>query len=107
MDAPIVPKSRVLGDRVPLRLVEDDTAMMASKAMHHASGCCSEGGISEDDSDNSSSTETEECSDSDSNSEGPATPEAMHFNQDFDIDMDHLPGGDARVPSWETYSHVR
>lgn len=102
MDAPVVPKSQVLGNMVPLRLVENNTATIASRAMHHASGCCSEGGVNEDDSEDSSSSETEDSSDSDVNSEGPATPGAMHFNDNIDIDIDigHIPGGDASVPSW-------
>lgn len=107
MDAPVVPRSQVLGDRFNIRLVETDATTMASQAMHRASGCCSEGGINEDDSDRSSSSETEDSSDSDNNSEGPATPDAMHFNEDIDIDIDHVPGGDARVPPWGAYSHSR
>ncbi|ROV90102.1 hypothetical protein VMCG_09785 [Cytospora schulzeri] len=82
IDVPVIPKSQVLGDRSPLGLVDDDSATMALKAMHHASGCCSEGGINEDDSYNSSSSEIEDSSDSDNNSEGPATPDAMHVNED-------------------------
>lgn len=98
MDAPIVPKSQVLGVRFPLSLVENDPGTVASKAIHHASGCCSEGGVDEDDGYNSSSSTTEYLSDSDNNSEGPATPDATQIDEEIDIDL--IPSADARLPSW-------
>lgn len=88
VDAPVIPKSQVLGDRFPLGLVASDPVSMTSKAMHHAAGCCSEGGIDEDDSYNSSASEAGDSSDSDMASEGPSTPDATHFNDDVDIDID-------------------
>ncbi|KUI65086.1 hypothetical protein VM1G_01281 [Cytospora mali] len=109
MDVPVAPKSQVLGNRFPIGLMENDPATVASKAMHHAAGCCSEGGINEDDIYNSSSSETDDASDSDYTSEGPATPEAgaMQIDEDVDIDIELTPRAYPGVPSLGAYSHLR
>lgn len=109
IDVPAALKSQVLGDRTPLGLVDHSPALMASKAMHHAAGCCNEGGPNDDESYDSSSSEAEDSSDSDDAFEGPATPNATRFDAhvDIDIDIDFSSNGHAGVPSHEAYTQLR
>ncbi|POS72788.1 hypothetical protein DHEL01_v208817 [Diaporthe helianthi] len=78
----------LLGDRFPQRLADSDRNLMASRAMHHAAGCCSEGGLDEDDACSSSSGEdTADCSETDSSSDDqPATPDTAQMDEDSDVD---------------------
>lgn len=78
----------LLGDMFPQRLADSDHGLMASRAMHHAAGCCSEGGLDEDDAYSSSSDEDMASSaDSDSSSDDqPATPDTAQMDEDSDID---------------------
>lgn len=107
MEVPVAPKTQVLGDMFPLGLVQNDPALMASKAMHHAAGCCNKGGSSEDDSYDSSASESDDSSDSDDISEGPATPDAMQIGEDVDIDIDFPSGANAGVLPHGPYSYMR
>ncbi|ROW04951.1 hypothetical protein VPNG_07030 [Cytospora leucostoma] len=108
IDVPAAPKSQMLGDMIPVRLVNHDPALMASKAMHHAAGCCNEGGSSEESYD-SSSSEAEDSSDSDDAFDGPATPNASRFDEhvDIDIDIDFNSNRGSGVPSHEAYPQLR
>lgn len=81
----------LLGDRFPQRLADSDRDLMASRAMHHAAGCCSEGGLDEDD-DACSSSSGEDAADwaeTDSSSDDqPATPDTAQMDEDSDVDGD-------------------
>lgn len=81
---------RLLGDRFPQRLADSDRGLMASRAMHHAAGCCSEGGLDEDDSYSSGSGEDmADWAETDSSSdEQPATPDTAQMDEDSDVDGD-------------------
>ena len=81
---------RLLGDRFPQRLADSDRDLMASRAMHHAAGCCSEGGLDEDDACSSSSDEdTADWAETDSSSDDqPATPDTAQMDEDSDVDSE-------------------
>lgn len=81
---------RLLGDRFPQRLTDSDRGLMASRAMHHAAGCCSEGGLDEDDAFSSSSGEDmADWAETDSSSDDqPATPDTAQMDEDSDVDID-------------------
>lgn len=78
----------LLGDRFPQRLADSDHNLMASRAMRHAAGCCSEGGPDRDDACSSSSGEDAadwaetDCSSDDQ----PATPDTAQMDEDSDVD---------------------
>lgn len=89
MDQTTAPAAgRLLGDRFPQRLADSDRDLMASRAMHHAAGCCSEGGLDEDDAFSSSSGEdTADWAETDSSSDDqPATPDTTQMDEDSDVD---------------------
>lgn len=79
---------RLLGDMFPQRLADSDRGLMASRAMHHAAGCCSEGGLDEDDRYSSSSGEDmADWAETDSSSDDqPATPDTAQMDEDSDVD---------------------
>jgi hypothetical protein len=79
---------RLLGDRFPQRLADGERDLVASRAMHHAAGCCSEGGLDEDDACSSSSGEdTADWPETDSSSDDqPATPDTAQMDEDSDVD---------------------
>lgn len=79
---------RLLGDRFPQRLADSDRDLIASRAIHHAAGCCSEGGLDEDDACSSSSGEdTADWAETDSSSDDqPATPDTTQMDEDSDVD---------------------
>jgi hypothetical protein len=90
---------RLLGDRFPQRVAEGDRGMMAARAMHHAAGCCSEGGADEDEGEgedeteaglSSSGEETADWAEMDSSSDDqPATPDTAQMDDDDgDVDGD-------------------
>lgn len=81
---------RLLGDMFPQRLADSDRGLMASRAMHHAAGCCSEGGLDEDDRYSSSSGEDmADWAETDSSSDDqPATPDTAQMDEDSDVDGD-------------------
>lgn len=81
---------RLLGDRFRQRLADSDRGLMASRAMHHAAGCCSEGGLDEDEAGSSSSGEdTADWAETDSSSDDqPATPDTAQMDEDSDVDGD-------------------
>lgn len=82
----------LLGDMFPQRLADSDRGLMASRAMHHAAGCCSEGGLDEDEDDACSSSSGEDMADwaeTDSSSDDqPATPDTAQMDEDSDVDGD-------------------
>lgn len=89
MDSPASATGRLLGDRCPQRLSDSDPGLMASRAMHHAAGCCSEGGLDEDEDEDypSSSTDMADGAESDSSSDDqPATPDTAQMDEDSDVD---------------------
>ncbi|KAI3399473.1 hypothetical protein diail_6735 [Diaporthe ilicicola] len=87
MDTSPSAAGRLLGDRCPQRLADSDPGLMASRAMHHAAGCCSEGGLDEDDAYLSSSTDMADRAESDSSSDDqPATPDTAQMDEDSDVD---------------------
>ncbi|KAL1861387.1 hypothetical protein Daus18300_008918 [Diaporthe australafricana] len=87
MDSPGSATGRLLGDRYPQRLSDSDSCLMASRAMHHAAGCCSEGGLDEDEDYSSSSTDMVDWAESDSSSDDqPATPDTAQMDEDSDVD---------------------
>ncbi|KKY32786.1 hypothetical protein UCDDA912_g07274 [Diaporthe ampelina] len=89
-NTPAPATGRLLGDRFPQRLADSDRGLVASRAMHHAAGCCSEGGLDEDDAYSSTSDEDMASSaDSDSSSDDqPATPDTAQMEEDSDVDVE-------------------
>lgn len=83
---------RLLGDRFPQRVADSDHNLMAARAMHHAAGCCSEGGQDEDEDEACSSSSGEDTADwaeTDSSSDDqPATPDTAQMDEDSDVDVE-------------------
>lgn len=89
-NTPAPATGRLLGDRFPQRVADSDRGLMASRAIHHAAGCCSEGGLDEDDDAYSSSSGEEDMADwaeTDSSSDDqPATPDTAQMDEDSDVE---------------------
>lgn len=78
---------RLLGDRFPQRLADSDRGLMASKAMHHAAGCCSEGGLEDEEDGSCWPGSGEDWAETDSSSDDqPATPDTAQMDEDSDAD---------------------
>lgn len=84
---------KLLGDMFPQRVADSDRGLMASRAMHHAAGCCSEGGLDEDEDEDDacpSSSGEEDMADwaeTDSSSDDqPATPDTAQMDEDSDVE---------------------
>lgn len=90
-NTPALATGKLLGGRFPQRVADSDRGLMASRAMHHAAGCCSEGGLDEDEDDACPSSSGEEdmadWAETDSSSDDqPATPDTAQMDEDSDVE---------------------
>ncbi|KAK2605752.1 hypothetical protein N8I77_008567 [Diaporthe amygdali] len=85
MDTPASATGRLLGDMFPQRVADSDPSLAASRAMHHAAGCCTEGGLDEDE-DAYSSTSSDDMESDSSSDDQPATPDTAQMDEGSDVD---------------------